>query len=356
MKVDKHISELLYDHDCVIVPDFGGFVANYAPAKVHSSQHTFTPPSKNIIFNKNLKNNDGLLANKISSAENTSYPEALKHIERFTASTNSQLKSGQKVTIEEVGTLYLDVERNIQFEQSTTNYLLDAFGLAKFQSPAIKRDTISKRIEKEFKDREPIPAEKKKVPVKRYVALAIAAPLAVGLLWLSFGTNTFKNINYSNLNPFASKEAARYIAQPTASFKELKESDFDSTPLLKASDTSKYVTFQLTDNVSQPITASMVDNKTVGIVKADSLKVSVNRNIDLNADFKFHLVTGCFLIPDNAQRFVTTLQNQNISASIIGKRNGLFVVSAGNYATREEALSQLQQLKQSQPEAWLLVK
>ncbi|MGZ6416715.1 MAG: HU domain-containing protein, partial [Bacteroidia bacterium] len=25
-KVDKHISELLYEHDCVIVPDFGGFV------------------------------------------------------------------------------------------------------------------------------------------------------------------------------------------------------------------------------------------------------------------------------------------------------------------------------------------
>ena len=75
-KVDKHISELLYQHDCVIVPEFGGFVANYCSAKIHPTQHTFTPPSKSIVFNSNLKNNDGLLANHIALAENTNYPEA----------------------------------------------------------------------------------------------------------------------------------------------------------------------------------------------------------------------------------------------------------------------------------------
>ena len=51
MNVEKHIGELLYDHNCVIVPDLGGFVANYAPAKIHPTQHTFTPPTKNIVFN-----------------------------------------------------------------------------------------------------------------------------------------------------------------------------------------------------------------------------------------------------------------------------------------------------------------
>ena len=55
---------------------------------------------------------------------------------------------------------------------------MDAFGLSSFHSPAIKRDAIAKRIiEKEFKDRGPIPAEKKKSKVKRYVAVAIALPL-----------------------------------------------------------------------------------------------------------------------------------------------------------------------------------
>lgn len=352
MKVDKHISELLFEHDCVIVPDFGGFVANYAPAKINPSQHTFTPPSKNISFNKHLRSNDGLLANHIVTTEKTTYPEALKYISHFTSSTTAQLKKGGKVTIEEVGSLYLDTERNIQFEPDTTNYLLDAFGLTQFQSPAIKRDTISKRIEKEFKDRGPVPVEKKKVNIKRYVALAIAAPLIFGMAWLSVKTDILKDINYSSLNPFALNEAAKSAEKAAIKATEFKAEDSNvPTTALVAKDTTK----QLQLSTSQPVTAELMDNKAVGIVKADSTKVIVAK-APINTDFKFHLITGCFQIPENAERFVSTLQNQNISASIIGKRNGLHVVSAGNFATREEAVAQLAQLKKSQPEAWLLVK
>lgn len=353
MNVDKHISELLYDHDCVVLPDFGGFVANYTSAKIHPIQNTFTPPSKSIIFNKNLKNNDGLLANRISAAENTSYPEALKHINHFTSATNTQLKNGQKVVIEEVGTLYLDVEKNIQFEQSTTNYLLDAFGLSPFQSPAIKRDTITKRIEKEFKDRGPVPAEKKRSNVKAYVALAITVPVIATLAWFSFKTDYLKNINYSSLNPFASKAVVQPVDVKPA-MTEVKKESSEASSLLKAKDTVQVSAATPKESI-QPVTASLVENKEMGLVKADSLKVNL-ANAVKNTDFKFHLVTGCFQVPENAERFVATLQNQHLSASIIGKRNGLLVVSAGDFATREEALSQLQQLKNSQPEAWLLVK
>ena len=125
-KIDKHISDLLYVHDCVIVPLLGGFVANYETAKIHPTQHTFTPPSKKIVFNVNLKNNDGLLANHISQQENTDYPQALKHIHNFVDRTTVQLKNGEKVVIADVGKLFLDVEHNIQFERDTnTNYLLE---------------------------------------------------------------------------------------------------------------------------------------------------------------------------------------------------------------------------------------
>src|ERR1043165_8799138 len=171
MQVGKHIGSLLYEHDCVIVPDFGGFVANH-----------------------------------IVNSEKTNYTQALRYIDHFVSGINEQLKKGTKVKIDEVGTLYLDVERNVQFEPDTTNFLMDAFGLSAFQSPAIKRDTISKRIEKEFKDREAVPAEKKKVNVKRLVAMAVAVPILFAMVWIPLKTDLLKNINYSNLNPFSSKE------------------------------------------------------------------------------------------------------------------------------------------------------
>ena len=336
-KVDKHISDLLYEHDCVIVPDFGGFVANYASAKIHPAQHTFTPPSKKIVFNKNLNNNDGLLANHIVKAENSNYPEALKYINHFVENANTQLRKGAKVKIDEVGTLFLDVERNIQFEPSSNNYLLDAFGLSQFQSPAIKRDNIGKRIEKEFKDRSAIPSEKKKLNIKKYVALAIAAPLIFGLIWIPLKTDLLKNINYSSLNPFAHKE----IRMP-----EIKEAPKTTTLPIVKKDTVAKTTINAAELVKteQPTAVEPVKADTTAVVKENKI----------NLDYKFHIVAGCFQIENNAINFVNSLQQQNITASIIGKNNkGLFVVSCGDFATNKEAAKELENLRKSQPNAWL---
>ncbi|HEX8516613.1 MAG TPA: SPOR domain-containing protein [Bacteroidia bacterium] len=339
-KLDKHISELLNEHDCVIVPEFGGFVANYAPAKIHPVQHTFSPPSKNIVFNKNLKNNDGLLANHIVMAENTDYPQALKYISRFVESTSSVLKKGGKVKIEEVGTLFLDVERNIQFEPDKTNHLLDAFGLSGFQSPAIQRDNIGKRIEKEFKDRGAIPAERKKINVKRYVALAIAMPLLFGMIWVPLKTDLLKNINYSDLNPFASGEVVKPVV------KKAPDTSAAAKVVIPEKDTVVLNT-SVEEHIPEPVTEVIAEP-----VKADTTKVVIEHKID--SENRFHLVAGCFQVEENAIKFVESLRAQNLSASIIGKNNnGLFVVSCGDFPTRKLANDELGNLRKLQPNAWL---
>lgn len=334
MKVEKHISDLLFEHDCVIVPDLGGFVANYASAKIHPVQHTFTPPSKNIVFNKNLKNNDGLLANHIVTAEQTSYPQALRYISHFVENIQSEFKKGARVKIDEVGTLFLDVERNIQFEPGTTNFLLDTFGMSGFQSPAIKRDNITKRIEKEFKDRKAIPQERKKINVKRIVALSVVIPVLAAMVWIPLKTDLLKNINYSDLNPFASKEVKR---------PEFKKDIPKTIPIAIKKDTSAT---GVVDTTHSPVTATMIEP-----VKADSTAV---KTATINPEFNFHLVAGCFMIEENAKNFVITLQQQNLNAAIIGKNNrGLYVVSCGDYATRKDALNNLDVLRKVQPNAWL---
>jgi hypothetical protein len=76
MRLDPFITDLLFDHDCVILPEFGGLVANYRSAKLNVISHVILPPSKSIGFNPSLKYNDGLLTNYISSALGMSYKEA----------------------------------------------------------------------------------------------------------------------------------------------------------------------------------------------------------------------------------------------------------------------------------------
>ncbi|MFN2430356.1 MAG: hypothetical protein ABR574_10085, partial [Cryomorphaceae bacterium] len=36
--LDQYINELLYDYDCVILPQLGGFVTNYKPAQIDEAK------------------------------------------------------------------------------------------------------------------------------------------------------------------------------------------------------------------------------------------------------------------------------------------------------------------------------
>ena len=68
MQLSDHIRTLLRDHDCVIIPDFGGLIAEYAPAHIHPVRHTLAPPAKHVAFNQSLTRNDGLLVDALSGA------------------------------------------------------------------------------------------------------------------------------------------------------------------------------------------------------------------------------------------------------------------------------------------------
>ena len=131
MTVANYINDLLYRYDCVIVPNFGGFVTNKVGAKVNHFSQTFYPPTKLITFNSHLNHNDGLLANYIASVENISFEEATKSIANTVAKWNVELQSNS-VEIASVGKLMLNKDQKLIFTpNTTTNLLTESFGLEK---------------------------------------------------------------------------------------------------------------------------------------------------------------------------------------------------------------------------------
>ena len=81
MKIEHHISQLLYRYQCVTVPGFGAFLTEFQSAQLDESSHSFYPPKKLISFNPFLKNNDGLLANHLAQAEKVAYETAVHAIQ-----------------------------------------------------------------------------------------------------------------------------------------------------------------------------------------------------------------------------------------------------------------------------------
>jgi nucleoid DNA-binding protein len=102
MDITAFIRELLFGHDCVILPGFGGFVGNYTPARIDKDTDTFYPPVKQISFNRNLNHNDGLLVGKISSSTGINYGDARNMVDEFVTSLRKRLERGEKVHIDQI--------------------------------------------------------------------------------------------------------------------------------------------------------------------------------------------------------------------------------------------------------------
>ena len=197
MTLANYISDLLYRYECVIVPNFGGFVSNDISARVNNFTHTFYPPTKQLTFNSHLKKNDGLLANYMASAENISYAKAITAIENEVESWK-QLLHNEALELDAIGVFSLNKEGKPVFEPDvTSNYLTSSFGLSTFVSPAVKRLTYKEKVAAI----KPIPlyieAEKtrRKTPVFLKYAATVALMFALG----SVGWKEYQKFEYNKL-------------------------------------------------------------------------------------------------------------------------------------------------------------
>ena len=151
----EYISDLLFLHDCVIIPDFGGFICNYQSAYVDEKNGLIYPPSKTILFNRNLTLNDGLLANWIVCKENIPYDKAIKQIEFFCEDLKIRLNQREKVDFGDIGSFYTDRRFHILFEPAGKNFLAAALGMEKIE--ALRFPARTKKIRQvELSDRKSV--------------------------------------------------------------------------------------------------------------------------------------------------------------------------------------------------------
>ena len=299
MQLSKYISDLLYRYECVIVPGFGGFVSNTISSTVNHFTHTFTPPTKKLSFNSQLKNNDGLLANYVASSENISFEQAINKIELKVATWERSLQN-ENIQLNAIGILSLNKENKVIFEPiENTNYLATSFGLASFQSPTVKR------LEYKQKITQLETTEHRKSPSYLKYAAAVAVFLTIGALsW-----NSVQRKQDSVLGKEYQESVSRKIQEAT------------------------FI-------ISNPLPEINLD-----VVKKILPK-------------KFHLIAGAFGEKSNAFKKVKQLKIKGFNAQIVGVNKwGLTQVSFESYTTREEASEHLAIIKKSiAKDAWLYIK
>jgi len=140
MNLADHLRPLLRDHDCVIIPDFGGLVAEYAPAHIKpGGRHLLVPPSRQVAFNQALTRNDGLLVDALRQHLGLSAVEAREAVRQAVSSLHQQLRAEQRTELPGIGVFHQLPGRGLQFDYTGTDCLLPAtFGLPELAAHPVR--------------------------------------------------------------------------------------------------------------------------------------------------------------------------------------------------------------------------
>ena len=291
MDVAAYIRELLFGHDCVIIPGFGGFIGNYTPARIDRSTDTFYPPVKKISFNRNLNHNDGLLVGKISGSNKINYGDARNLVEEFVAGIRKELEKGEKVVFDNIGSFVNNHEGNIQFEpDSSVNYHLDSYGLEPFQCMPLEGYDVRKRILRNI-EKDPV----KQASIRKIMwRAAVIVPLLSLIVAVSLKTELFRTkVEATTMNPLV-----------TAEFENNKKA-VDESNSIRAP--------QIKENAKPVFTE--VSTAEVAVPVATSVSA-------------YYVITGSFKSKENAESQVNMLKEEGFSPEIVPLDNGFYRVCA----------------------------
>jgi cell division septation protein DedD len=337
MNAEKYISELLYDHDCVIIPGFGGFIGNYLSARIHPLHSTFLPPSKSILFNINLKHNDGLLASRIALGENIPYDEAMDYLRKQVDLWNAQLNDHHQLVLDPIGKLIRNREGNLLYEQDQSlNFLSDSFGLASFVSPAIRRTGFQQKMEKKITRYLNAPGARPKVLPKPLKWAAV--------FLLPLGIATYLGVtNYQSIRNLKVSYSSLFYTTPAA-----------PAPANTKPPTTIYIHTPAKE--IKPVTQPEVI-KPAEITPSTAVPATSQHDESLSSK-PFAVVVGAFRMHENAENLIASLRQKGYDAWVLDTtRTGLFRVSIGTFTDRDKAIEVLASVRSKEfSSAWLLAR
>ena len=261
MKIHYYISNLLQEHDCVIVPNFGAFVARNISAKISSDGSRIYPPNKEITFNKSLIKSDGLLINRISSDENISYEMANDKLSNWVVKSHKKISKQGYIEIKNIGSISLENEKYIFTPSQNSIFLKSSYGLNSIDSNEIKRSTNS--ISNSY---------------LRYAAILIVFLSLAGIFTKSYfdSVNEFNEASYAQANLEIEKKIQKATFNINSSLPTVKlpiKKQYGDFHIIAGS-------FMLEENSLKMIAAlknkGFIEARKVGVNKFGLLQVAYN--------------------------------------------------------------------------------
>ena len=366
IELERHIEILLLSNDCVIVPDFGGFMAHHVDSYYDESEGIFLPPKRTLGFNPQLKINDSLLVQSYVEAYDISYPEALLRIEDEVNELKMHLQTKGFYELNDIGTLEFNENGNYVFTPCEAGILTpDLYGLCSFEmlpfkaiAPVIEeqekeeiedeaaqiidihqldQDTETPDAATDEEDDEEDVVRIKFSWIRNVVAIA-AILVAVIFAALPTGkteimTRTISNINSNLLFGMMSKDT-------NTSKIEINKTEISKTDIQKS--TNKPDTITKLEEIKKEVKTEQV---------TDAVPVLPEKN-------KYCIVLASHVSKHNAEIFIDKLKAKGLDSVELytsNKVQSIRRVVCGSYSTQEEAYHALRRIHKDEElrDAWV---
>lgn len=317
MNMDNTIKSLLYRYDCVIVPDFGGFVAKRKSAIFHPMNYRFDPPKKVVGFNSDLVHTDGLLANEMAKQYDISYQDAIVAIEKQVAEWKNLLENNQTIEIPALGT-FVNNNHITEFQPAEDqNFAFESFGLTSLRGKYILRKSTDTST-----------TASKSNPWVSYAA-------AIGFALLVGGSSFFANQNLvqnqlSSVLPLLSSntKVEKVVETPVAPVIEVNTIENTTT---ESSDVAHV------ENTATPSVNAEESSAETSTIAKEEIDLSVK---------KYQVIGGSFKVYSRAMEHQAKLKREGYEcAIIIGKVGNYFMVAYDTFNDVNEAANYKRELE-----------
>lgn len=380
IELTKHIEILLLENDCVIVPELGGFITHYQPARYEEDEGVYLPPTRMVGFNSQLTMNDGLLAQAYMQTHHTDFLDATKLISVKVNELKEVLYNDGLVEISGVGTLHYTMYGKYEFRPLENGvlppvlYALDSFSIAPLAAEVVNETVVQPEIPQ---GRRIVPEKTKKSftlnPqwLSNAVAIIIAAVLFFTLSVPVENTYIDKG-NYASLGTDCLFDAIRSQSMATALSHEVmiqpqqQKTNPVAPVVVKVEKVAPApVSIVETPTVVEKSPIVEVSKKVEMPKKVETPKVKEAPKVEnkkvtatsvATSKKNYHLIVASLATSADAERMLKEYKQQGHNGASVIQGGGRYRISLCSFGDKSQAQNKLNELKKSDAfkQAWML--
>ena len=327
-RIFSHIERLLLTNDCVIIPEFGGFVIHPYPAVYKSEEHKFCPPGKDIVFNPTLNHYDRLLPESYIQVYGMTFEEAQRSLKKDIEELYLLIEKDGAVYFDKTGVLRKGGDGKLFFEPERNSSFagLKPYGLYSFHLPPLVRIKQKEQTETgRIIQLQPKPRQVDSLPVHRGWIRVIGVSVAAVGLFLIISTPV-KNVYHPSYS--ASMISPEMILHS------------GSTPNLDIEeDTTQILDLEI-ETPPQPTVSEEITQPVVAPPQPEA-------KADAATQKTYYAIIASFASEKHAYQFMQEINMPELTNMGIVTNEGRVRVYADKFNTKDEAQSYIQRLKEN---------